>query len=108
MCKTSGTVDNGKAQAFVMSDFKQSLRQWLKSKQIAKVIVTDVDDLIDKEDEVEEFSSQPISVSSYDVDRYPSSPLKPGDANWKRKSTKERLAVLFYLLYHSVMCLRCL
>lgn len=103
MCKTSGTVDNGKAQAFVMSDFKQSLRLWLKSKQKSNAtLVTDVEDSsVEEENEVEETSSQPVSLSSYDADRYPSSPLKPGDANWRRKSTKQRLAVLFYLLSHS-------
>jgi len=101
MCRTSGTVDNGKGQAFVMSDFKQSLRQWLKSKQKnPTIVVTDVEDS-DSDEEDEEPRSQPISISSYEANKYPSSPLKPGDATWKRKSTKQRLAVLFYLLSHS-------
>jgi hypothetical protein len=105
MCRTAGTVDNGKANAFVMSDLKHSLRNWLKTKRRNPHFeVTDVEDSDEEEVELEESASQPISLSSYDVDRYPSSPVKQGDSGWKRKSTKQRLTVLFYLLHHSNSC----
>lgn len=103
MCMTSGTSDNNKAQAFVMSDLKQTLRQWLKAHQKnITAVITDVEDSVEEEDnDVEESRSQPISLSSFDAEQYPSSPLKPGDVGWKRKTTKQRLTILFYLLAHS-------
>lgn len=104
MCKTGGTVDSGKANAFVMSDLKHSLRSWLKTKRRNPYFeVTDVEDSDEEEVELEleESESQPISLSSFDAERYPSSPIKQGEPGWKRKSTKQRLTVLFYLLFHS-------
>jgi hypothetical protein len=104
MCRTSGTVDKNKAQGFVMSDFKQSLREWLRSKQSdPNSIISDVEDS-DLEEEAgdaeEAHMSQPISLSSFDALKYPSSP-QPGDSGYARKSTKQRLPVLFYLVHHS-------
>lgn len=101
-CMTGGTVDMNKAQAFVMSDFRQSLRQWLQSCQRnPHEVVTDLEDSEEEEIEVEEIGSQPISLSSYDPEHYPSSPLKKGDPDWKRKATKQRLTILSYLVFHS-------
>jgi len=99
MCMTAGTVDTGKANAFVMFDLKQMLRSWLNSKKRHSVEVTDVEDSSEggSDDECE---TQPLE-SSYNPLAYPSSPLKPGDIGFKRKSTKQRLAILFYLLHHS-------
>ena len=107
MCRTSGTVDKNKAQGFVMSDFKRSLREWLRPKQRdPNSIVSDIEDSDSEEEagDMEEVqSSQPISLSSFDTAQYPSSP-QPGDSGYTRKSTKQRLPVLFYLLYHSDTC----
>jgi hypothetical protein len=102
MCMTAGTVDAGKANAFVMSDLKQTLRSWLSSKKRHSVEVTDVDDSDEEgsEEDADE-ESQPFPKSSYTESAYPSSPLKPGDVGYKRKSTKQRLAVLHYLTSHS-------
>lgn len=101
MCMTGGTVDAGKANAFVMSDLKQTLRTWLKSKKKHSLVeVTDVEDS-DIEISDDEGESQPFPESSYTVSAYPSSPLKPGDVGYKRKSTKQRLCVLTYLVSHS-------
>lgn len=98
MCQTGGTVDLGKASAFVMADLKGSLYTWLAArKRDPAVLVTDVEDMSDsEEDDVEDLLS-----SSFDPTEYPSSQLKAGDDGFKRKSTKQRLTVLQYLLCHS-------
>lgn len=97
-CMTAGTVDSGKANAFVVSDLKQTLRSWLKSRS-KSADVTDVEDESDEDDDDGE--GEPFPESSYTPSVYPSSPLKPGDPGYKRKSTKQRLAVLHYLVSHS-------
>ena len=99
MCQTGGTVDLGKASAFVMADFKKALYSWLNDrKSDPAVLVTDIEDMSGSEEEDDEV--EPPS-SSFDLELYPSSQLKPGDEGFKRKSTKQRLTVLQYLLSHS-------
>jgi hypothetical protein len=98
MCQTGGTVDMGKASAFVMSDLKKALYEWLNNrKRNPADVVTDIEDVSEGEDEEGELDLP----SSYDPDHYPSSDPRPGDKGYKRKSTKQRLTVLQYLLSHS-------
>jgi hypothetical protein len=96
-CKTAGTVDAHKAQAFVMSDFKKAFRKWLRDHKVTKDEVSDVEDSLFPDDEGwvnedEELALMPPS-SSFDPAQFPSSPVPT-----KRNSTKQRLMVLFYLL----------
>lgn len=101
-CLTGGTVDAGKAQAFVMSDLKKALRQWLQSRKRHTAEVTEVEDSEEEDSDNDAAGeSQPLTESSYAQSAYPSSPLKPGDLGYVRKSTKQRLTVLQYLVSHS-------
>lgn len=96
MCQTAGTVDQGKANAFVMSDLKKDLRAWLKAKQRRQSDV--VSDIEDSEEEGSDGGEIHESIpSSYVESVYPSSPNKPGEPGYKRRTTKQRVTVLFYL-----------
>lgn len=99
-CQTGGTVDMGKASAFVMSDLKKALYEWLNNrKRNPADVVTEIED-DDSEGEDEEGDSE-LPSSSYDHEHYPSSLPRPGAKGYNRKSTKQRLTVLQYLLSHS-------
>lgn len=100
-CRTGGTKDKLKAVAFVKHTLKGALRDWLEAnKSDPDLAISDVESSDEEEGgEVEEDAeeSQPAYIpSSYALEAYPSSP-----ESQKRKSTKQRLTVLYYLLSHS-------
>jgi hypothetical protein len=100
MCQTGGTVDNGKASSFVMSDFKKDLYAWLDGrKRYQNFVATDpefdADD--DEDDDLGLGPSEPL----YDSRQYPSSQPHAGQFGYRRKTTKQRLTILQYLHSHS-------
>lgn len=116
-CKTGGIVDAKKAQGFVASDFDRRFRNYLASHEVKSVekgvrrLKKEVQDEVqswfgDDDDEadveiVEDSSQFPLSMppaSDFDEAEFPSSSPVP---TAKRKSTKQRLTVLYYLLEHS-------
>jgi len=103
VCQTGGVVDQGKASAFVMSDFKKALYLWLKPRMRSPtLVVTDVED--SSEGDEDNNSDPDLDLPSslpYDPKQFPSSLPRPGELGYSRKSTKQRLTVLQYLLSHS-------
>lgn len=101
MCQTGGTVDSGKASAFVMADFKKDLYEWLDGrKRCQNYVVSDVE-LAEDEDEEDDLDLAGFSQPPYDPRHYPSSQPRPREFGYMRKTTKQRLTVLQYLYSHS-------
>jgi hypothetical protein len=103
-CYAGGTIDKGKAQGFVLSDFKKKLRRWLVSCTDGEDLeagLSDEDKLSSEEEEVIQVvvpEGSQVSDSSWDPLKYPSSTPVEGS---RRRSTKARLMVLTYLHQHS-------
>ena len=100
-CFTGGVKDAGKAQSFVMEDFRVTLLKWLKARQISSVELSDVEP-VEVESDGESSEDEPEApTSSFQVADYSSTDfLAPGRTK-RRTTTKQRLTVLTYLLHHS-------
>jgi len=98
-CYTGGVRDAGKAQAFVMEDFRAALLKWLKGHQSTSIDLSDVE-AVEIESDGESSQDEPEPTSSFQAADYSSTDFLAVGRK-RRSTTKQRLTVLTYLSHHS-------